>query len=349
MSNIRFSQSNVCVISDLHFGVHQNSPIWHTIAINWANWLKQELSTRNIKDIIICGDVFHNRNDIAVNTLNTVAQIFEALSSFNIVIIVGNHDAFYRDRADVSSISILNGWKNITVLSEPTFVTHSGSRIMFCPWGTTIDDMQQADVMFGHFEITTFKMNNFKVCDHGFNTDELFEKAPMVITGHFHLREDRTYKNGRVLYLGSPFELDWSDKDSTKGFYIFNLVGGDLEFVANDKSPKHVEVKLSHLIKAKNISTIRDEIAGNIVRFSVDVKIETDKVDLISKKLNSYQPIVFDIEHFCFSDTQADVAITVEATVDMSKTIHEFVQAMDLPDKDDVYRYVMELHQKAKQ
>jgi DNA repair exonuclease SbcCD nuclease subunit len=344
-----FTQSNVCVVSDFHYGVHQNSPIWHEIALNHANWLATELEHRNIRDIIICGDIFHNRNDIAVNTLNTVAKIFERLSGFNIVAIVGNHDAFYRDRSDVSSISILNGWKNITVITTPTVINHNGSKLLFCPWGTTLDQMPEADVIFGHFEITTFKMNNFKVCDHGFTTDELFTKTDTIITGHFHLREERVYKNGKVLYLGSPFELDWGDRDSKKGFYEFNLVGGELTFIENIKSPKHIEIKLSDLIKSKNIGTLKDTVHGNIVRFVVDVKIESDKVDIISHKLNSYQPIVFDIEHFCLTALETEATASVESTVDITKTINDFVQTLDLPDKDAVCQYVLELHQKAKQ
>jgi DNA repair exonuclease SbcCD nuclease subunit len=346
---MQFRQSDVCLISDLHFGVHQNSPLWHDIALKWVNWLVDELNQRNIRDIIICGDVFHNRNDIAVNTLNTVAKIFETLSPFNVVILVGNHDAYYRDRSDVNSISILNGWKNITVFVEPTKIQHNGVNLFFCPWGTTIDQIEQADVIFGHFEITTFKMNNFKVCDHGFHADELLAKAPNIITGHFHLREERVFKEGRVLYLGSPFELDWSDRDSVKGFYVFNLTGGDLTFVENKQSPKHIEVRLSDLIKQKSIGSIKDIVQGNIVRFVVDVKIDSDKVDIISKKLNSYQPVIFDIEHFCFTAADGEAAAVVESSVDISKTINDFVQTMELPNKDAVYAYVMELHQKAKQ
>lgn len=344
-----FTQPEVCVISDMHFGVHQNSPLWHETALKWVAWLSKELRNRGIRDIIIAGDVFHNRNDIAVNTLNVVATIMTELSDFDIKILVGNHDAFYKDRSDVNSISIFNGWKNITIYTEPTTVDYMGRKLLFCPWGTTIDQMPASDIIFGHFEIASFKMNNFKVCDHGFSTDELFKKTRLVMTGHFHLREERVYDEGAVIYLGSPYELDWSDKDSVKGIYILDLRSAQYSFLENTLSPKHVEIKLTDLIRAKNLNGLKDSIKGNIVRFIIDKEIESDKVDILAKKLNSFQPLTFSIEYFCFSQVEQVVDLQTDLGVDTAKTIDDFIQAMDVKHKTKVYDYVMELYTKAKQ
>lgn len=344
-----FTQPEVCVLSDLHFGVHQNSPIWHKTALEFAKWLVVQLKSKGVKDIIIAGDVFHNRNDVAVNTLNVVADIFNLWSEFNIVILVGNHDAFYKDRADVNSINILSGWKNITVYTQPTVIEYMKRKLAICPWGTTIEQIPNADIVFGHFEIVSFKMNNFKVCDRGFTTDELFDKSNLVITGHFHLREERNYNNGTVIYLGSPYQMDWGDKDSTKGIYFLDLISKNYTFVENPLSPKHVEIKLTDLIRAKGISGVKDLIPGNIVRFVVDKEIETEKVDILAKKLNSFQPIAFNIEYFCFVDANQMVDVQADLGVDITQTINEFIQAMDIKEKDQVYDYVIELYVKAKQ
>lgn len=342
-----FNQPEVCVISDLHFGVHQNSPIWHQTNLNFAKWLKHQLNQLGIKDIIIAGDVFHNRNDVAVNTLNVVAQIFNLWSEFNIVILVGNHDAFYRDRADVNSINILSGWKNITVYTEPTAIEYMHKKLLFCPWGTTLDQMPVSDIIFGHFEITSFKMNNFKVCDKGFQPKELFEKSNLIISGHFHLREERVYEDGTVVYLGSPYEMDWGDKDSAKGVFILDLCTKRYKIIENVESPKHVEIRLTDLIKngLKNLS-----IKGNIVRFIVDKEVDTDKIDILAKKLTSYQPLSFNIEYYCFAQTDQNIDLQqADLGVNITKTISDFIDAMEVKNKAKVNEYVLELYQRAKQ
>lgn len=342
-----FTQPEVCVLSDTHFGVHQNSPMWHNIAIKFVDWLVVELKQKGIKDIIIAGDVFHNRNDIAVNTLCVVAEIFTKLKDFNIIILVGNHDAFYKDRSDVNSISILSGWKNIKVYTEPTILHYLNKRLLICPWGTTIEQMNMADVIFGHFEIASFKMNNFKVCESGFTSDELFTMSDLIISGHFHQREERNYKSGTIIYLGSPYELDWSDKGTNKGVYLLDFTTLKYKFIENTQSPKHIEIKLTGLIKS-GIGGVKEIVTGNIVKFIIDKEIDTDKIDILIKTLNRFQPLEFIVEYYQHNET--DNTETQQATegVDMQQVINEFIQAMDIKNKDKVSAYVLDLYTKIK-
>ena len=153
---LELNNRKVCCVSDIHIGVHQNSQMWHQIAIDWATWLKTEMNKNNITDLIIPGDLFHYRDEIAVNTIHVVTQMLKIWKQFNIVLLVGNHDAYYKDRSDINSLSILDGWKNIKVVSEPTLFTAFNKKLMFCPWGTSAVEIQESDIIFGHFEIMSF-------------------------------------------------------------------------------------------------------------------------------------------------------------------------------------------------
>ncbi|NBP59133.1 hypothetical protein EBU71_21790, partial [bacterium] len=62
---LTLSSNKVCCIADLHIGVHQNSIFWHETALKWAEWLKDELQKKKIKDIFILGDLYHYRDEIA--------------------------------------------------------------------------------------------------------------------------------------------------------------------------------------------------------------------------------------------------------------------------------------------
>ena len=110
-----FLSNKICCVSDIHIGVHQNSSMWHNITLNWARWLAKNLKKHNVKDIMICGDLFHYRDEIAVTTIQVAQEFLSILSDFNIVILSGNHDAYYKDNSNVTSLSILKGWPNISV------------------------------------------------------------------------------------------------------------------------------------------------------------------------------------------------------------------------------------------
>ena len=99
--------------------------------MNWAMWLRDELKKKKIKDIFISGDFFHYRAEIAVNTIHLATDILTLWKSFNIVMLIGNHDSYYKDRIDVNSLSILNGWKNITVIEKPVQVNSFDKDILF--------------------------------------------------------------------------------------------------------------------------------------------------------------------------------------------------------------------------
>ena len=80
MSDIEFKQSKICCISDIHLGVHQNNSSWHKILLDWAQWLNQQLEKNKIQDIMICGDLFHYRDEIAVNSLHVANEFFDAMA-----------------------------------------------------------------------------------------------------------------------------------------------------------------------------------------------------------------------------------------------------------------------------
>ena len=46
----------------------------------------------------------------------------------------------------------------------------------------------------------------------------LFEKFDRTFSGHYHTRSD----NGRIFYLGNPYEMFWNDVNDKRGFTIFD-------------------------------------------------------------------------------------------------------------------------------
>jgi DNA repair exonuclease SbcCD nuclease subunit len=345
---LNIQQRKVCCVSDIHVGVHQNSANWHDITLEWASWLTSELKSHSITDIIISGDLFHYRDEIAVNTIHVVTQMLNMWKDFNIVLLVGNHDAYYKDKSDINSLSILSGWSNITVISEPMLTEIYGKQVMFCPWGTSVEQIQKCDTIFGHFEIESFKLNQHKVCDTGIRSGDLLSRAPTVITGHFHLREERSYKNGKILYLGNPYQMDFGDVNGIKGYYLFDFPTQEYIFYQNNLSPTHQKIKLSDLIKKQTItSEVREIFKNNIVKLIVDRVVSPDDMDVLLRKFLELKANSITVDYDVnFNKFGLDDGESHDLSgVDIPVAIEEFVNLLeDIPNKQDIIEYTVDLY-----
>ena len=73
--------SKILVFSDIHFGEQLNSPLKLDIAKKNIEFITNIVQEQGIKDIVFCGDWFHSRNSISVNTF---FQSYEALKNAGI-------------------------------------------------------------------------------------------------------------------------------------------------------------------------------------------------------------------------------------------------------------------------
>jgi len=338
--------SRVCCFSDLHLGVHQNSSQWHDIAIEFGKWLKKSLKDQDIKDIIFCGDLLHYRDEIAVNTIQATSEFLNLLKEFNIIMIPGNHDCYFKNNSSVHSLSILKGHKNITVLDKPTTEIFFGKKLTFAPWGTDITEMPASDVIFGHFEIATFKLNETKICEHGMTSENLLTRSPLVISGHFHTRQEREYSNGKIVYLGSPYHMDFGDTGQ-RGFTILNIDNNKMDFIVNDVSPSHIKVNLSD-VKSDNIELNKKLIQNNFIKVIVDVNYNSEEVEELIKSVNSIKPSSLTVDYKYNTAVQKVVSDVDFASVDVADAIKEFINKLEIENKKDIIDYTLELYQKSK-
>ena len=332
--------NNYAIFSDLHLGVHQNSETWHKIADSWSDWFVSELKSKQIKNVLFLGDFFHSRSDISVNTLHIASDIIDKFKDFNMKMIVGNHCSFYKDKADVHSLSIFKGYDNLEIFDKGKMLNICGKMSFMCPWGTALDDIPDCDVLFGHFEIQTFKMNTYKLCEHGMSPSHLSKKSPLVFSGHFHLRDEREYKNSKIIYVGNPFEMDFGDIESTKGYYILNFDTLNYDFFENPVSPKHKKIKLSEYENSKF------DIENNIVKIVVDSDIESADLEKYTTNLKKMKPVALSFDNtMSFTPTlsagEADFDLS---GIDMAKAISDFVNMLDIENKEDVTKYTVDLY-----
>ena len=318
----------VAIFSDLHLGVHSNSSDWHNYAVEWAHWFRDECRSKGIKDLIFAGDWHHNRSEISVNTLQISADILDILSEFNLIAITGNHDIYYKHRTDVNSLSIFKSRKNVTVLEKYEIVEAFDKKISFCPWNTATKDIEESDLIVGHFEIETFKMNTYKTCEEGVKVKDLLKKSELVISGHFHTRHEKKFGAGTILYVGNPFQMDFGDAGNQKGYHILDLDTMEYEFFANNISPNYNKISLSELVEAGEITSfIRSRFTNNIVKVKIDMNISQEDMDILQRVLANLKPEVltydYDINFNRILDSKEDIEDL--SGVDIEQAIEEFI------------------------
>lgn len=234
--------TKVAVINDIHFSVRSDSIIFLDYYEKFFNDIFfPEIIKRNIDTLIIAGDTFDRRKYINFLSLKRAkTMFFDKLQELNIKVltIYGNHDLYFRNTNDVSSLDLLlREYKNIKIIDQPKTIKIKGENISFIPWihDQNYDDCieeintSKAKICIGHFVISGFLMHpDAPVVANGMNRD-IFDRFDMVLSGHFHHKSS----DGKIHYLGNPFETTWSDFEDPKGFHILDVETQELEFIQN--------------------------------------------------------------------------------------------------------------------
>jgi DNA repair exonuclease SbcCD nuclease subunit len=220
----------VCIISDQHFGARKGSKFLHDYFKKFYNEVFfPYLKENDIKVVIDMGDTFDNRRNIDLWSLEWAKEnYYNKLRDLGITVhtIVGNHTAYYKNTNSVNTVNLLlSEYKNVIVYSEATEVKLDKLKVLFVPWINQENDQTTRKLIkktsckcvMGHLELNGFRAHRGHVMEDGMGC-ELFEKFERVYSGHYHTRSD----NGKIFYLGNPYEMFWNDVNDTRGFHIFD-------------------------------------------------------------------------------------------------------------------------------
>lgn len=348
MTTLKITKPKIAIFSDLHLGKHNNGKEWHKVAIEWCDWFISELKARKIQDVIFCGDWHDNRSEISVHTLDVSAMLIDKFHDFNLHMVIGNHDIPYKHGTEVNSVSIYKR-PNVRVYTNLTYINAFDRKICFAPWDSDLTRIDRVDVIFGHLEIQTFKMGIVRTCDRGWSVSDLLKKSSYIFSGHFHIRCEKSYKEGTIIYTGNPFQMDFGDRYDTKGFYIFDLDSLDYEFVENTISPEHHIIKLSQ-IDRDGLDKFKSKIIGNCIKLEIDIEYELKKLLKLYDKLVAYKPFSF-VQDYTYIAPQMefdDGDSSIFDGIDISNVIVEYINAIDIYGKDKCKDYLLELYEKCK-
>lgn len=280
----------ICILGDTHFGMRGDSLDFHKyIEKFYTNTFFPYLRQHGITTIVQLGDLFDRRKFINFNSLYLCRKyFFDKLRENNITFItlLGNHDVAFKNTLEVNSSQLLlEGYGNITTCDSFDTISFDGIDIDIIPW--ICDDNQdeifekikstKSQICLGHFELDGFEMERGVVCHGGLDKSNLM-KYDVVLSGHFHHKSS----DGAITYVGTPYEMTWSDYNDPKGFHIFDTETRETEFVQN---PYRMFYKLNYDDELEHFSQ-------HYVTFDYSVYEGAYVKVVVKNKLN---PFLFDI------------------------------------------------------
>ena len=288
----KFAIDRIATFSDIHFGRSKDSREKIGSCTGFIDWFLKDIASRNIDAIVFCGDWFDNRNAISVETLNVAYDQIKRMSGeLPLFLIVGNHDSNLNTTIDVNSLKPFNEIDDVYVIAETsTMETADDRKVLLFPWNGIVDhDMKiTGDFAFGHFAFEGAALVGD--VDHSPTTQEMIlTTAPLVFSGHYHVRKEYPGTRGKIISVGSPFELDWGDSQNDKGYYILDTRSRQYEFIPNTVSPRHFRVNLSDLSETPEMLDML-EVEGNYLKLVIDEKYDFVKVSDIMQSINRKCP-----------------------------------------------------------
>ncbi len=350
----------IALVTDTHFGARNDNTAF-------AEYFKQFYDTiffpylkeNNITEIIHLGDVVDRRKYLNYQTAEIMQEaFFDPIidNNYNVNIIIGNHDTYYKNTNKVNSISRLyNSYTGTNIHwhdNKPGVVNYDGLDIMLLPWICTdtyepfLKEVEETDcqVLFGHLELKGFIMHKGAVNMSGLESN-IFDKFDVVCSGHFHHKSTV----GNINYLGCPYEITWSDYDDPRGFHIFDTETRELEFIRNPLTMFHkIWYDDSNTTMEQVVNRNYEPMRNCYVKVIVTNKENPFWFDMFIERLEKVSPIhVQVVEDHLNLDLESDDEIVSEAE-DTLTILHKYVNTLEVNvDKEKLETKIKDLYSEA--
>ena len=342
----------ICLLGDTHFGVRNDSKTFHKYYEKFYEMFFEYIKNNKIEYIIQLGDLFDRRKYINFLTLSESKKYFFdriEKNGIKLVTLLGNHDIFWKESLSVNSPELLlESYNYIDIIHNPTKIICGGVSIDIIPWICKENEQDvfefvknsKSKICMGHFELSGYEMMR-GVTSHDGLDDKFLSKYDKVYSGHFHTASTK----GNITYLGTPYELMWSDHGDTKGFYILDLETTNLDFVKNPYSifEKYYYNEVKEDPASIDTSLFEDKYVKLIVVDKKDYKVFDDFIDRIYKSNPAELKIIEDLSDFESTDTSEN--LNLEDTMTL---LSEYVDGLDTDaDKSRIKNLLRELYVEA--
>ena len=319
------------------------------------NFMLDYCDKNDINTIIQLGDCLDSRKFANYKTLNFVYQsLFDKLEAKQIDFhtLIGNHDVFYKETLEITSSDLLfRNYKRVHVYTKPTTLTFDNVSFDLIPWICEQNadccmnyiSNSDSDYCCGHFAINAFPVIGTTLFDGGLDKST-FSRYKHVFSGHFHIRSH----NGNISYIGTPYQLTWSDATTKNGFVVFDTETNEWQYIDN---PDRYYFYLTYDDSERGLNTDINEY--NITNAFVKVVVKSKNKPFL---YNAYLNNVFAkkpadvkiIEQQLIDLQQSDNTQTIQAK-DTLSLIDSYIDSIQCDNKESLKAFMASLYNQATQ
>ncbi|RTK95644.1 MAG: hypothetical protein EKK64_06195 [Neisseriaceae bacterium] len=284
----------VLLFSDLHIHPHKRKNERLEDCLKALEWVFEEAVKNGVKTVIFGGDLFHDRQKIEVYTYQ---RTFETLKKcltkdINLYLLLGNHDLWFNDKTDVSSVYPLSSLPGVRVISKPERLMLEDSYWDFIPFThdpiNTLEELKKLqgkqEYAIGHIAVDGAVLHGSQYSDVAIEHDgdmvtispKLFKDYKHTFLGHYHAEQRVTNK---VEYIGSPLQLSFGEAFQEKHIILFDGETGEKKYIKNTFSPVHLIIPIEDKDKYS--------LEGNFVQIKVENLGSTDLLSMKKDILNN--------------------------------------------------------------
>lgn len=200
---------------------------------------------KDIKTIIIGGDVLHNKSLVHSVAFNSLLSVFERFPDVDFIILDGNHDKTGKGKSAESSLRGFKNISNITLFeNDSVFLTKDVFIVPFS--GDMIQDIKNNEAKF----LITHLGLNEGVLDSGISIisdlkfSDVSSNYKYTLAGHYHCPQIIKNEFSKFFYTGSLCQLDWKEKNQEKRFLLVDADNERIESIPSDGYRKFIEIIL---------------------------------------------------------------------------------------------------------
>lgn len=203
----------------------------------------RETAKKFDSQVVCLGDFWDQRAALSVRQLDLIQKEFELWGheGVSLKIIPGNHDQVSLD-GRVNAVRIFDAFPHISVLTEP--LIDQEKRLAFLPWRETPGEQARLFssldgngwTIFAHADVKGALANSGTPSPGHVSLETINDKARACYLGHYHKRQ---LLGDRVWYIGSPFEMNFGERDEPHGIAYVDSLQVEPAFLDLEHFPKH--------------------------------------------------------------------------------------------------------------
>ena len=336
----------ICLLGDTHFGVRNDSKAFHAYYEKFYDeTFFPELARKGIRTIIQLGDLFDRRKYINFHSLmESRRYFFDRCVEEGITLhaLIGNHDIFWKESLEVNSPDLLlRDYHNVRLWQTHGTLEVDGIKIDMIPWickGNETEIFEfirnsTSAMCMGHFELSGFPLSR-GIDSHDGIDYKFLSNYNRVFSGHYHTFSE----HNSITYVGTPYELFWSDYQDQKKFAVLDTESMKVEYVNN---PHRMFYKVNYddnstdKLKIQDLKTMDfSKYANAYVKVVVVNKQDPYLFEKLVDEIYKVSPVdVTIVEDFTeFSETEdEDIVNQAEDTMSI---LSKFIDAQSLSVSD---------------